>query len=126
MIAGFASSLRVTAAPATCSGALPAIRPCLDLPRSRPLRTADSRRASAIGFSRKSSAPKRVASTAVSMVACPDIMMTGIDSWPPAAHSFSSVTPSVSGIQMSSSTRSGVSLCRRARAAAAFSAVSTT
>jgi len=79
----------------------------------------------AIGFSRKSSAPMRVASTAVSIVAWPDIITTGIVSWPPAAHSFRSEMPSVSGIQMSSSTRSGRSRPRASRAAVAFSATRT-
>ena len=60
-----------------------------------------------IGFSRKSKAPIRVASTAESIVPWPDIITTGIVSRPAAAHSLSSVMPSVSGIQMSSSTRSG-------------------
>ena len=78
-----------------------------------------------IGFSRKSVAPIRVASTAVSMVACPLIMITGMSSKPCEAHSLSSVTPSVSGIQMSSSTTSGRWAARNARAAAAFSARST-
>ena len=55
----------------------------------------------------------RVASTAVSIVPCPDIITTGMVSWPLAAHSFSSVMPSVSGIQMSSSTRSGRARSRR-------------
>ena len=64
----------------------------------------------------------RVASTAVSMVPWPDIITTGMVSWPLAAHSLSSVMPSVSGIQMSSSTRSGRAASRAARAAAAFSA----
>ena len=64
------------------------------------------------GFSRKSNAPIFVASTAVSIVPCPDIMMIGIVSSPAAAHSRRSVTPSVSGIQMSSSTSAG---CSRAR-----------
>ena len=59
----------------------------------------------------------RVASTAVSMVPCPDIITTGMVSWPFAAHSLSRVMPSVSGIQMSSSTRSGRSAARSARAA---------
>ena len=58
----------------------------------------------------------RVASTAVSMVPWPDIMTTGIVSWPLAAHSLSSVMPSVSGIQMSSSTRSGRCALAQARA----------
>ena len=76
----------------------------------------------AIGFSRKSTAPTRVASTAESMVPCPDIMMTGIVSKPAADHSLSSEIPSVSGIQMSSKTRSGRFSARTLRAAAAFSA----
>ena len=59
------------------------------------------------GFSTKSNAPRRVASTAVSTVPCPDIMTTGQSSRGSADHSRSSVMPSVSGIQMSSSTRSG-------------------
>src|SRR5260221_9940453 len=49
----------------------------------------------------------RVASTAVSIVPWPDIITTGMPSWPLAAHSLSSEMPSVSGIQMSSSARSG-------------------
>src|SRR4029453_12766437 len=65
------------------------------------------------GFSRKSKAPIFVASTAVSIVPCPDIMTTGIVSCPEAAHSRSSVTPSVSGIQMSSSTCAGRARGRR-------------
>ena len=40
-------------------------------------------------------------------------MITGIVSRPVVAHSLSSVTPSVSGIQMSSSTRSGRMRCAR-------------
>ncbi len=78
-----------------------------------------------IGFSRKSNAPIFVASTAVSIVPCPDIMITGIVSWPLAPHSRSSVTPSVSGIQMSSSTSAGCCRARHARASAAFSASAT-
>ena len=64
----------------------------------------------------------RVASTAVSMVPWPDIITTGMVSSPALAHSLSSVMPSVSGIQMSSSTRSGRAWLRNARASAAFSA----
>ncbi len=60
-----------------------------------------------IGFSRKSRAPMRIASTALSMLAWPDIITTGIVNCPLAAHSLSSEMPSVSGIQMSSSTSSG-------------------
>ena len=63
----------------------------------------------------------RVASTAVSMVAWPDIITTGMVSCPLAAHSLSSVMPSVSGIQMSSSTRSGPrALAQAARVAGAL------
>src|SRR5467141_970611 len=39
-------------------------------------------------------------------------MITGMVSWPPVAHSFRSVIPSASGIQISSNTRSG-RLCAR-------------
>ena len=78
-----------------------------------------------MGFSRKENAPMRVASTAVSMVACPLIMMTGMVSKPLLDHSLSKVTPSVSGIQMSSSTRSYPPALRAARAWVAFSARST-
>ena len=77
---------------------------------------------SAIGFSRKSVAPMRVASTAVSIVPCPDIITTGMVRRPEADHSLSRETPSVSGIQMSSRTRSGRSSARTRRALAAFSA----
>jgi hypothetical protein len=77
---------------------------------------------SAIGFSRKSIAPMRVASTAVSIVPWPDIMITGMLSCPPVAHSLRSVMPSASGIQMSRSTRSGLPRARSERAAVAFSA----
>ena len=55
-----------------------------------------------MGFSRKARAPILVASTAVSMVACPLIMITGMVSRPVEDHSLSRVTPSVSGIQISS------------------------
>ena len=48
-------------------------------------------------------------------------MTTGIVSWPIAPHSRSSVTPSVSGIQMSSSTSAGCWRCAvRARFARVF------
>ena len=76
----------------------------------------------AIGFSRKSTAPIRVASTAESIVPWPDIMTTGIVSRLAADHSLSSEIPSVSGIQISSSTKSGRFSARTRRAAAAFSA----
>jgi hypothetical protein len=64
-------------------------------------------------------APMRVASTAESIVPCPDIITTGIVNSPLAAHSLSKDMPSVSGIQMSSRTRSGrlsvANLARRCR-----------
>src|SRR6266581_2859264 len=49
-------------------------------------------------------------------------MITGMVSWPPVAHSFKRVIPSASGIQISSSTRSGRPCARNERAAVAFSA----
>jgi hypothetical protein len=52
---------------------------------------------------------------AESIVPWPDIITTGMVSRPLPAHSLSSVMPSMSGIQMSSSTRSGALLARRAR-----------
>ena len=47
----------------------------------------------AMGFSRKSNAPMRVASTAVSMLAWPDIITTGMFSCPALAHSLSKGHP---------------------------------
>ena len=76
----------------------------------------------AIGFSKKSKAPMRVASTAVSMVPCPDIITTGMVNKLLFTHSLSKVMPSQSGIQMSNNTKSGRSCNLAARAAAAFSA----
>ena len=76
----------------------------------------------AIGFSRKSIAPTRVASTAESIVPWPDIMTTGMVNKPADDHSLSSDMPSVSGIQISRRTRSGRFSLRLLRAAAAFSA----
>lgn len=64
----------------------------------------------------------RVASTAVSIVPCPDIMTTGIVRRPALDHSLSRVMPSVSGIQMSSNTKSGRARVRCVRASLAFSA----
>ena len=69
-------------------------------------------------------APNLVASTAVSIVPWPLIMITGIVSSAVEPHSFSSVMPSTSGIQMSRRTRSGRMRSRQARACAAFSASS--
>jgi hypothetical protein len=78
------------------------------------------------GFSTKSKAPRRVASTAVSTVPWPDIITTGQDDSAAAPdHSRSSVMPSVSGIQMSSNTRSGNCRAREARAWPASPATST-
>ena len=51
--------------------------------------------------------------------------MTGMLSWPDLAHSFSRVTPSQSGIQMSSNTAAGRVWLRSCRAASAFSASAT-
>ncbi len=78
------------------------------------------------GFSTKSKAPRRVASTAVSTVPCPDSMTTGQRSVFFSFHSRSSVMPSMSGIQMSSSTRSGSwrAAARRAEAASAATSIS--
>ena len=77
------------------------------------------------GFSTKSTAPRRVASTAVSTVPWPDIITTGQPSATLACHSRSSVMPSVPGIHMSSSTRSGWCRSRDVRACAASPATST-
>ena len=76
----------------------------------------------AMGFSKKSSAPILVASTAVSMLAWPLIITTGMLSWPDLAHSLSRVMPSQSGIQMSSNTMVGRVWFRSWRASSAFSA----
>ena len=121
---------RVTSAatkpPAVATGCgLGAGRIAARLLRIRPCSTALSSFCRVTGFSKNASAPILVASTAVSMVAWPLIMITGMVRAPVEAHSLSSVTPSVSGIQMSSKTRSGRSRKRAARACAAFSASST-
>ncbi len=79
----------------------------------------------AMGFSRKEYAPMRVASTAVSIVPCPDIMMTGIVIRPVDDHSLSRVTPSTSGIHISKSTRSGLFFENDSLACVAFSAATT-
>ncbi len=79
----------------------------------------------AMGFSRKEYAPMRVASTAVSIVPCPDIMMTGIVIRPVDDHSLSRVTPSTSGIHISKSTRSGLFFENDSLACVALSAVTT-
>ncbi len=71
------------------------------------------------GFSTKSNAPSRVASTAVSTVPCPDMITTGQARSPSSDHSRNSVMPSVSGIQMSSRIRSNFSAARAALASPA-------
>jgi hypothetical protein len=81
--------------------------------------------ASDSGFSMKSHAPSRVASTAVSMLPWPEIMMTGHGRPPRSLHSRSRLMPSRSGIQMSSRIASGRWRRRASRAAAADSATST-
>ena len=94
-------------------------------PASSARSTVRSSLVSERGFSTKSNAPSRVASTAVSTVPCPDIITTG-QSYPSVTdHSRSSVMPSVSGIQMSSRTRSGTWAAREVRASAASAATST-
>ena len=80
---------------------------------------------SAMGFSKKSNAPIRVASTAVSMVPWPDIITTGILSNPALPHSLSKLIPSQSGIQISNNTKSGRCFNLASRAACAFSATET-
>ena len=94
-------------------------------PDSSARSTTRSSFASDSGFSTKSKAPRRVASTAVSTVPWPHIITTGHRSAAWLDHSRSSVMPSVSGIQMSSSTRSGSWRARAARAWAASAATST-
>ena len=90
---------------------------------SAAFRSRISRRSSETGFSRKSYAPARVASTAASIVACPDIMMTRV-SGVAARISFSSAIPLPSGNHTSSSTKSNAS-SSRARAAPGLAAPST-
>ena len=91
-------------------------------PPARALPTVARSLGRLMGFSRKSKAPMRVASTAESIVPCPDIITPGIVSSPEPAHSFRRVMPSVSGIQMSRRTRSGRISRRRLRAVCALSA----
>ncbi len=88
------------------------------------LSTVRSNFASDTGFSMKSTAPSRVASTAVSTVPWPDIITTAPGE-PFSDHSFSSEMPSVSGIQMSRRIRSYSRSLRATLAAAASAAVVT-
>ena len=116
--------LRPTGTPGDAASNLPAWR--FLFPASKARSTVRSSFCSDSGFSTKSKAPRRVASTAVSTVPWPDIMTTGQDDSAAAPdHSRSSVMPSVSGIQMSSSTRSGSWRAREARAWPASPATST-
>ena len=87
--------------------------------------TVESSFCMVIGFSKKSSAPILVASTAVSMLPWPLIITTGMVSWPLVAHSLSRVIPSLSGIQMSNKTMAGRVWLRSLRASPAFSAKAT-
>src|SRR5258706_12461265 len=75
-----------------------------------------------IGFSRKSKAPRRVARTAISMSACPDIITTGAVT-PCAFNSSSSAKPPLPGITTSERMRS--KLCALA-SCSALSALSHT
>ena len=61
-----------------------------------------------MGFSIKSMAPNFVASIAVSMVACPDIIITGKFIAFSFDHFFNKEIPSTSGIHISKKTRSGI------------------
>ena len=77
------------------------------------LRSVTITRSLLSGFSRKSTAPERDASKAVEVVPWPEIITTGSDS--SRAWSFRSTSmPSMPGILMSSSTRSGRSRCTAA------------
>ena len=85
--------------------------------RSSALAMDTSSRPGCSGFSMKSSAPRRTASSAVWMVPWPLIMMTG--GWSPAsASSASRARPSASGSWTSSSSSSTGSAASRARAPA--------
>ena len=64
---------------------------------STALRSASSTRSRCSGFSRKSNAPRRVASTAVAMSPCPLITTTG-SSTPRSRNARSTSSPSISGI----------------------------
>ncbi len=74
----------------------------------------------AIGFSRKSTAPSRVARTAISMCACPDIITTGVAT-PSFLRLSSNHKPSFPGITTSERIKSNVSDFARSRAFVALS-----
>ncbi len=114
------SALRPTGASADGSR-LRAALACLPADSSA-ASTVRSSLASDSGFSTKSSAPRRVASTAVSTVPCPDMMTTGQSRSSLSDHSLSNVMPSVSGIQISSRIRSNRCAARASRASCAFAA----
>ena len=80
--------------------------------------TVSSSLSDEIGFSRKSDAPSRVARTAMSTVACPEIMMIGVAT-PSSRSSASMARPSFPGITTSEKTMSKRSCWRRAIARAA-------
>ncbi|SCN46776.1 hypothetical protein BAZMOX_05516_0 [methanotrophic endosymbiont of Bathymodiolus azoricus (Menez Gwen)] len=75
---------------------------CASIARS----TTNNNLAKDKGFSKNSYAPNLVASTAVSIVPCPDIIITGVTNSAFSVHSFNSVIPSVSGIQISNKIKS--------------------
>ncbi len=89
---------------------------------ARPLRIVSSSRSMSIGFSRKSNAPSFVASTAVPMVPCPEMMMTGSAGCCSLSDPSTS-SPSMPGILTSSSTMSTRSLAARSIAARPSAAV---
>ena len=68
----------------------------------RTLSTVSSSLSVESGFSRKSIAPSRVARTAISILACPEIITTGSE-MPSARRSSSSARPSLPGITTSDS-----------------------
>ncbi len=76
------------------------------------------------GFSIKSYAPSLVVLTAVSMLACPDIMMTGRRG-KRAFISFKASTPSIPGSHISSRTRSGAIASSLFNASSALPATAT-
>ena len=77
---------------------------------------------SVMGFSRKSKAPILVASKAVSIVPCPDIITTGLVINFSFTHSLRRVMPSQSGIHISNKIKSGILFFLSSRASVAFSA----
>ncbi len=91
---------------------------------STALRTSTSTRSVSSGFSRKSNAPSRVASTAVVMVPCPDITTIGVTSVRCVSR-WSTSRPSMPGILMSRNTRSGASRSTRATPSSPVAAVMT-